>query len=143
MVCQLDLYGRYIEDNIALGIFKDPDELAVDFDPPKGTTGPALSSSDKNRLIRGSAASNIDLRKNYNSQGLYPGSSTRSRSRIPQPVSQLSRSRTESAFVRDFLPVNHSDLSTDDELQWDSSAYKIGRSRGSRCHRCGSMTEDM
>ncbi|ROW13352.1 hypothetical protein VPNG_05496 [Cytospora leucostoma] len=139
---QLDLYGRFIEDNIALGIFKDPDELAVDFDSPKGTTVPALSPSDKNRLMRGSAASNLDLRKNYNSQGLCPGSSMRSRSRIPQPVSQLSRSRTESAFVRDFLPVNHGDLSTDDELQWESSAYKIGRGRGSRCHHCGSMTEE-
>lgn len=139
---QLDLYGRFIEDNIALGIFKDPDELAVDFDSLKGTTGPALSLSDKNRLMRGSAAITTDLRKNYNSQGLYPGSSTRSRSRIPQPVGQLSRSRTESAFVRDFLPVNHGDLSTDDELQWDTSAYNIGGSRSSRCHHCGSMTEE-
>ncbi|KUI61752.1 hypothetical protein VP1G_08904 [Cytospora mali] len=138
---QLDLYGKFIEKNLALGVYKDPDELAMDFDSPKSTRSPALYPRDKNRLMRGSAASNIDLRKNYNSQGLCPGLSTHTRSRIPQPVRQLSRSRTESAFARDFLPASHDDL-TEDELQWDSSAYKVGRGRGSRCHHCGSMAED-
>lgn len=136
---QLDLYGDFIEKNLALGIFKDPDELAMSPDSPKGTSSPALSPRDKNRLMRGSTGSNIDLRKNYKSQAPFPGLSANSRSRIPQPVRQLPRSRTESAFARDFLPANHGDLTTEDELQWDSSDYKVGRGRGSRCYHCGSM----
>lgn len=139
---QLDLYGELIEKNLALSVFRDPDELAMSFDSPRGTSSPALSPRDKNRLMRGSAESNIDLRKNYKSQGLFPGLFTKSRSRIPQPVRQLPRSRTESAFARDFLPANHGDLTTEDELQWDSSDYKVGRGRGSRCYHCGSMAED-
>ncbi|ROV96804.1 hypothetical protein VMCG_07875 [Cytospora schulzeri] len=139
---QLDLYGELIEKNLALGVFKDPDELAMSFDSPRSTNSPALSPRDKNRLMKGSAASNVDLRKNYKSQGLYPGVSTKSRSRIPQPVKLLPRSRTEMALARDFLPANHSNLTTEDELQWDSSEYKVGRGRGSRCYHCGSMAEN-
>lgn len=140
---QLDLYGKLIEKNLALGVFKDIDELAMNFESPKGTTGsPALSPRDKNRLMRGSAASNTDLRKNYKSQGLYPGLSTNPRSRIPQPVRQLPRSRTESVSARDVLPANQGNVSTEDELQWDSTNYKVGRGRGSRCYHCGSMAEN-
>lgn len=139
--CQLDLYGKFIDKNLARGIFKDPDELGMDFDSLRGTSSPALAPRDQNRLMKGPVASKIDLRKHYNSQGLYSGLSTNSRSRIPQPVRQLSRSRTETAFARDFLPANHGDLMTGDELQWDSSAYKVGRHHSGRCYHCGSMTE--
>lgn len=139
---QLDLYGRFIEKNLALGIFKDPDELAMSLDSPRGTGSPALSPRDKNCLMRDSAASNMDLRKNSKSASQRSGSSTNSRSRIPQPVRRLSRSRTESAFARDFLPANHGDLATEDELQCDASVYKVGRRGASRCHHCGSMAEE-
>lgn len=132
---QLEMFGQYMEKNLALGVFKDSDELGMSFNSPQASAD-TLSPRDKNRLmIRGSADSNVSLRKDYKSHDNRTGL-TKSRSRIPQPVRQLSRSRTDTAFARDFYPVNKGD-STVDELQWDMSPYKIGQ----RCNHCGSMNE--
>lgn len=131
---QLEMFGQYMEKNLALGIFKDSDELGMSFSSPQGTTA-TLSPRDTNRLIRSPAVSNVDLVKDCSIHSSRPGLS-RSRSRIPQPVRQLSRSRTDTAIARDFYPAEKGD-STVDELQWDSSAYKIGH----RCSHCGSMNQ--
>lgn len=137
----LDLYGKFMEDSVSLGVFKDTDELATSLTSPVANNSPALTPRDKNNLIRSFNGSHPNLRKDDNSKD--PGSSLvmKSRSRIPQPVSQRARSRTETAYARDFLPVNHGDSTTEDELQWNSSTYIVGRGRDERCDRCGSMSE--
>lgn len=133
---QLEMFGKFMEKNMTLGIFKDADELGMSslYSPqPNSNT---LSPRDTNRLMRGSRVSNTNLPKNHTSQGNQTGLS-KSRSRIPQPVRQLSRSRTDTVYARDFYPANKGDSTTEDELQWDDSAYKIGH----RCNHCGSMNQ--
>lgn len=132
---QLEMFGQYMEKNLALGVFKDSDELGMSFNSTQGRVD-TLSPRDTNRsMMRGPVGSNVNLRKDYASPGSRT-SLTKSRSRIPQPVRQLSRSRTDTAFARDFYPANKGD-STVDELQWDASPYKIGQ----RCGQCGSMNQ--
>lgn len=137
----LDLYGKFMEESIGLGVFKDTDELAMSPVSPSTTNSGALTPRDNNRL-QGSAGRNPDFCKDHNHDS-GSGMAARSRSRIPQPVSQRARSRAEKAFARDFLPANHGDSTTEDELQWNSSAYIVGRGRGSRCDRCGSVSEGL
>lgn len=131
---QLEMFGQYMEKNLALGVFQDSDELGMSFSSPQGNKA-TLSPRDTNRLIRSPAVSDLDIRKDCSGHSNRPGLS-RSHSRIPQPVRQLSRSRTETAVARDFYPAEKGD-STVDELQWDLSAYKISH----RCNHCGSVNE--
>lgn len=136
---QLEMFGQYMEKNLALGVFKDSDELGMSFSSPQGTTA-TLSPRDTTQLIHSPAVSNpavsnVDLLKDCSTHSSRPGLS-RSYSRIPQPVRQLSRSQTDTAVARDFYPAEKGD-STMDDLQWDSSAYKIGH----RCNHCGSMNQ--
>ncbi|KAJ0107141.1 hypothetical protein J7T55_014671 [Diaporthe amygdali] len=138
----LDLYGKFMEESIGLGVFKDTDELAMSPISTSTTNSGALTPRDKNNRLQGSAGRNTDFCKDHNHDS-GSGMVARSRSRIPQPVSQRARSRAEKAFARDFLPVNHGDSTTEDELQWNSSAYIVGRGRGSRCDRCGSVSEGL
>lgn len=134
---QLEMYGQYMESNLAIGVFQDPDELGMSFEAPQASPE-MLSPRDVNRLMCGSGAtvSNIDLRKDFVGHGNGSGSSN-TRSRIPQPVKKVSRSRTETALAKDFYAANAGDMSTEDELQWDSSEYQIGH----RCTHCGSMNK--
>lgn len=132
---QLEMFGKCMEKSLAMGVFKDSDELAMSFNSPQVSSS-TLASRDTNRLMRGSTLSDNNLRKDYAAHG-NPLGLSKSRSRIPQPVRQLSRSRTETAFARDFYPPNKGDSTMGDELQWDSSAYKIGH----RCNHCGSMNQ--
>jgi hypothetical protein len=138
----LDLYGRFMEENVGLGIFKDTDELAMSFAPCAATNGPALAPRDKNNLLRGSRDKYCDPGKGLSPKGPTPGSGAKSRSRIPQPVSQRARSRTE-AFARDFAPLDHGDSTMEDELQWNSSTYIVGHGRENRCQSCGSTSDVM
>ncbi|KAG8168773.1 hypothetical protein KVR01_001522 [Diaporthe batatas] len=137
----LDLYGKFMEESVSLGVFKDTDELAMSFNSCTVTNSPALTPRDKNSLIRGSNDRYCDSGKSFSPKGPVAGFGNKSRSRIPQPVGQSARSRTETALARDFAPVNHGDSTAKDELQWDSSAYIVGRGRESRCQRCGSTSE--
>lgn len=137
----LDLYGKFMEESVGLGVFKDADELAMSFTSSAATNSPALAPRDKNNLLRGSTDGHCDLRKGFSPKGPSVGLAVKSRSRIPQPVSQRARSRTETAFVRDFVPVNHGDSTTEDELQCNSPTYIVGRARHHRCQCCGSMQE--
>ncbi|KAL1874898.1 hypothetical protein Daus18300_003439 [Diaporthe australafricana] len=137
----LDLYGKFMEDSVSLGVFRDPDELAMSLTSPMATNSPALTPRDKNNLLQAFNGSHPNLRKDDNPKDHGSSLVMKSRSRIPQPVSQRARSRTETAFARDFLPVNHGDSTTEDELQWNSSTYMVGRGRGDGCDRCGSMSE--
>ncbi|KAG6359533.1 hypothetical protein INS49_013054 [Diaporthe citri] len=139
----LDLYGKFMEESVGLGVFKDTDELALSFTSFAATNSPALAPRDKNNLLRGSTDSHCDSGKGFSPKGPVAGLSAKSRSRIPQPVSQRARSRSETAFARDFAPANHGDSTTEDELQWNSSTYVVGRGRDHRCQRCGSMTETL
>lgn len=139
----LDLYGKFMEESVGLGVFKDTDELAMSSTSLAATNSPALAPRDKNNLLRGSTDSHCDSGKGFSPKGPVAGLGAKSRSRIPQPVSQRARSRTETAFARDFAPVNHGDSTTEDELQWNSSTYIVGRGRDHRCRRCGSMTETL
>lgn len=132
---QLELFGKYMEKNLALGVFKDADELGMSFNSPRPGAR-ILSSRDTNRLMRNTAVSDLDLRKDYRVHGNHTNL-PKSRSRIPQPMRQLSRSRTDIAFARDFIPANKGDSTMGDELQWDASAYKIGP----RCSHCGSTNQ--
>lgn len=129
---QLEIYGKYMEKNLARGVFQDPDELGMSFEISQPSLE-MLSPRDTNRLMRGPAISNIDLRKEYISHG-NKLSVKKTRSRIPKPVKQISRSRTETVLARDFYPANKGDMTTEDELQWDSSAHRIGHC----CNHCGS-----
>lgn len=131
---QLEIFGQFMEKNLAIGIFKDSDELGMSFNSQQGNPS-TLSPRDTNRLMRGSAVSNVDLRKDYAAHGSRTGPS-KPRSRIPQPVKPLSRSRTDTAIARDFYPANKGD-SAMDELQWDSTTYKLDQ----RCNNCGSMNQ--
>lgn len=131
---QLEVFGQFMEKNLAMGVFKDSDELGMSFNSPRANPS-TLSPRDTNRLLRGATVSNVDLRKDYAAHGSRTGVS-KSRSRIPQPVTQLSRSRTDTAVARDFYPANKGD-STMDELQWDSTTYKLGH----RCNNCGSVNQ--
>lgn len=137
----LDLYGKFMEESVGLGVFKDADELAMSFTSSAATNNPALAPRDKNNLLRGSTDDHCGLRNGFSPKGPGVGLATKSRSRIPQPVSQRARSRTETALVRDFVPVNHGDSTTEDELQWNSPTYIVGRARDHRCQCCGSMQE--
>lgn len=139
----LDLYGKFMEESVGLGVFKDTDELAMSFTSIAATNSPALAPRDKNNLLRGSIDSNCDSGKCFSPKAPVAGLGAKSRSRIPQPVSQRARSRTETAFARDFAPVNHGDSTAEDELQWNSSTYIVGRGRDHRCQRCGSITETL
>lgn len=132
---QLEMFGKYMEKSLAMGVFKDSDELAMSFNSPQASSS-TLAPRDTNRLMRGAAFSDNDLRKDYAVHGNRLGL-PKSRSRIPQPVRQLSRSRTDTAFARDFYPPNKGDSTMGDELQWDLSAYRIGH----RCNHCGSMNQ--
>lgn len=134
---QLEMYGKFMDSNLALGVFQDPDELGLSFEAPP-TSSEILSPRDANRLMRGSGttASNIDLGKDFDGHGNRLAS-TNTRSRIPQPVKKMTRSRTETTLAKDFYPANAGDMSTEDELQWDLSAYKLGN----RCNHCGSMNK--
>lgn len=134
---QLEMYGKFMDNNLALGVFHDPDELGLSFEAPP-TSSAMLSPRDANRLIRGSGAteSNIDLVKDFDGHGSRL-TSMNTRSRIPQPVKKMTRSRTETTLAKDFYPANAGDMSTEDELQWDLSAYKLGH----RCNHCGSMNK--
>lgn len=132
---QLELFGHYMETNLALGVFKDADELGMSFNSPHPGAH-TLSSRDTNRLIQNTEVSNTDLRKDYTAHGKHIGI-PKPRSRIPQPVRQLSRSRTDTALARDFIPANKGDSTMGDELQWDASAYKIGH----LCKKCGSTNQ--
>lgn len=131
----LDLYGKFMEESVGLGVFKDTDELAMSFTSAT-TNSPALAPRDKNNLLRGSIDSHCDSGKSFSPKG-----PANTRSRIPQPVSQSARSRTEAAFARDFAPVNRGDSTAEDELQWNSSTYIVGRGRDHRCKCCGSVSE--
>lgn len=133
---QLELFGRYMERNLAVGVFKDADELGMSFSFSPQPSARTLSPRDMNRLIRNTAGSNADFRTGYTLDGKHPAL-PKSRSRIPQPVRQLSRSRTDTAFARDFLPLKKGDSTMGDELQWDVSAYKIGH----RCNHCGNTNQ--
>lgn len=137
----LDLYGKFMEESVSLGVFKDTDELAMSFNSCSVTNSPALTPRDKNNLIRGSNDRYCDSGKSFSPKGPVATFANKSRSRIPQPVSQSARSRTETALVRDFAPVSHGDSTAEDELQWNSSTYIVGRNRGSRCQRCDSTSE--
>lgn len=139
----LDLYGKFMEESVGLGVFKDTDELAMSFTSIAATNSPALAPRDKNNLLRGSIDSHCDSGKGFSPKGPVAGLGAKPRSRIPQPVSQRARSRTETAFARDFAPVSHGDSTTEDELQWNSSTYIVGRGRDHRCQRCGDMTETL
>lgn len=139
----LDLYGKFMEENVGLGVFKDTDELAMSFTSSAATDSPALAPRDKNTLLRGSTDNHCDLRKAFSPKERIVGVGATSRSRIPQPVSQRARSRAETAFARDFAPANHGDSTTEDELQWNSSTYIVGRGRDPRCRCCGSVSEDL
>ncbi|CAN8106406.1 unnamed protein product [Discula destructiva] len=132
---QLELFGKVMEKNLALGVFKDVDELGMSFNSPQPATR-TLSPRDTNRLMRNMTTNNIELCKDNSANGNRTGL-LKSRSRIPQPVRQLSRSRTDTAFARDFIPANKGDSTAGDELQWDSSTYKVGH----RCSNCGSTNE--
>lgn len=134
---QLELYGKFMENNLALGVFQDPDELGLSFETPH-TSPEMLSPRDTNRLMRGNgtSVSNVDLRKDFVGHGSRIASLD-TRSRIPQPVKKISRARTETTLAKNFYPANASDMSTEDELQWDSSAHNIGH----RCNHCGSMNK--
>lgn len=132
---QLELFGKYMENNLAMGAFKDADELGMSFSSPHPGTS-TLSPRDTNRLMRNTANNGIDLRADYTNHVKHTAF-PKSRSRIPQPVKQLSRSRTNTAFARDFIPVNKGDSTMGDELQWDASEYKIGH----RCNHCGSTNK--
>lgn len=132
---QLELFGKYMEKNLAMGMFKDADELGMSFNSPQAGAR-TLSPRDTNQLMRNTAVSNKIFQKGYEAHGRHttlPGS----RSRIPQPVRRLSRSRTDTAFARDFMPANKGDSTMEDELQWDTSAYTIGH----RCNHCGSTNQ--
>lgn len=137
----LDLYGKFMEESVGLGVFKDTDELAMSFTSSATTNSPALAPRDKNNLLRGSIDSHCDSGKSFSPKGHVAGLGPKPRSRIPQPVSQRARSRTETALARDFVPVNHSDSTAEDELQWNSSTYIVGRGRDHRCKCCGSVSE--
>lgn len=137
----LDLYGKFMEESVGLGVFKDTDELAMSFNSSAATNSPALAPRDKNNLLRGSTDSHCDSGKCFSPKGPIAGSEPKSRSRIPQPVSQRARFRTETALARDFAPINHGDSTTEDELQWNSSTYIVGRGRDHRCKCCGSVSE--
>lgn len=132
---QLELFGKYMENNLAMGVFKDADELGMSFSSPHPGTS-TLSPRDTNRLMRNTANNGVDLRADYTNHVKH-AALPKSRSRIPQPVRQLSRSRTNTAFARDFIPVNKGDSTTGDELQWEASEYKIGH----RCNHCGSTNK--
>lgn len=132
---QLELFGKYMEKNLSLGVFKDADELGMSFNSPHQGAH-TLTPRDTNRLMRNAADSNVDLRTGYTTDGKHTAL-PKSRSRIPQPVRQLSRSRTDTALARDFIPIHKGDSSLGDELQWDASAYKIGP----RCNHCGSTNK--
>lgn len=137
----LDLYGKFMEESVGLGVFKDTDELAMSFTSSAATNSPALAPRDKNSLLRGSTDSHCDLGKGFSPKGPVASSGAKTRSRIPQPVDQRARSRTETALARDFAPANYGDSTTEDELQWNSSAYIVGRGRDHRCKCCGSVSE--
>lgn len=137
----LDLYGKFMEESVSLGVFKDTDELAMSFNSCTMTSSPALTPRDKNNLIRGSTARYCDSGKSFSPKGPVAGFGNKSRSRIPQPVSQSARYRTEAALARDFAPVNHGDSTVEDELQWSSSTYIVGRGRESCCQH-GSTTSE-
>lgn len=132
---QLELFGKYMEDNLALGVFKDADELGMSFNSPHPGAR-MLSPRDTNRLLRNTANNGADLRADYTNHVKHTAL-PKSRSRIPQPVRQLSRSRTDTVLARDFISINKDDSTMGDELQWDSSAYKIGH----RCNHCGSTNK--
>lgn len=134
---QLEMYGQLMENNLALGVFQDPDELGLSFEAPSSSPE-MLSPRDANRLMRGSGTtvSNIDLRKDFDGHG-NPLASTSSRSRIPQPVKKMPRSRTETMLAKDFYPAHAGDMSTEDELQWDFLPYQLDH----RCNHCGNMNK--
>lgn len=137
----LDLYGKFMEESVGLGVFKDTDELAMSFTSSAANNSPALAPRDKNSLLRGSTDSHCDSGKGFSPKGPVASSGAKTRSRIPQPVDQRARFRTETALARDFAPANHGDSTTEDELQWNSSAYIVGRGRDHRCKCCGSVSE--
>lgn len=132
---QLELFGKYMENNLAMGVFKDADELRMSFSLPHPGTS-TLSPRDTNQLMRNTAKNSVDLRADYTNHVKHTAL-PKTRSRIPQPVRQLSRCRTKTAFARDFIPANKGDSTMGDELQWDASEYKIGP----RCNHCGSTNK--
>lgn len=134
---QLELYGNFMENNLALGVFQDPDELGLSFETPYTSPG-MLSPRDTNCVMRGNgtSTSNIDVQKDFVGLGSRI-ISLDTRSRIPQPVKKVSRARTETTLAKNLYPVNAGDMSTEDELQWDSSAHTFGH----RCNHCGSMNK--
>lgn len=132
---QLEMFGKVMEKNLALGVFKDVDELGASFNSPQAEAW-TLSPRDTNRQIRNLEASTIDLSKSCINH-VHRTGLPKSRSRIPQPIRQLSRSRTDTAFARDFIPANKGDSTAGDELQWDASPYSIGQ----RCNHCGSSNQ--
>lgn len=139
----LDLYGKFMEESVGLGVFKDTDELAMSFTSCTATNSPALAPRDNNNLLRGSNDRYCDSGKGFSPKGPAASLGAKSRSRIPQPVSQRARSRMETAFARDFARINHADSTTEDELQWSSSTYIVGRGRENRCQHCGNMSEGL
>lgn len=132
---QLEMYGKFMENNLALGVFQDPDELGLSFAAPSPSPQ-MLSVRDANRMMRGggTTTSKNGQRKSHISYE-NPVLSSTLKSRIPQPIKQVSRSRTETTLAKKFYPANADDMSTEDELQWDES--KIGQ----RCIHCGSMNK--
>lgn len=132
---QLELLGKVMEKSLALGVFRDVDELGMSFNSPQPDTR-ILSPRDTNRRMQSMGSRNTDSYKDYNVQRSLSGLGV-SRSRIPQPVRQLSRSRTDTALVRNFIPARKGDSTAGDELQWDISAYKIRP----RCNQSGNRSQ--
>lgn len=132
---QLELFGRAMEKNLTLGIFKDADELGMNLDSPQFKSA-LLSPKDNNSKLRTSATSHVDTRKAHAAPASQLGLSKSRGSRIPQPVSEISRSRTDSVVGR-----NRAGDSID-ELQWEGSLSKIPSSpkKSRRCPHCGTRS---
>lgn len=134
----LEMFGQYMEKNLASGFFRDSDELGMSFSSPQVSSA-MLSPRDTNRLVaRDLTGNSANYRKDFVSRGAHAGLPT-SRSRIPKPVKQFSSPRADTVVARDFYPVNKGEC-TMDELQWDASEYKIGH-HCNHCNHCGNISQ--
>ncbi|PSR76857.1 hypothetical protein BD289DRAFT_168165 [Coniella lustricola] len=127
---QLEFFGKCMDKSLAMGRFAESDEP----DPSASSSHTrlyTLSPRDKNRLARHSKS----LLSNDHGSTNKSSAASKRQTRIPKPVRQLSRSRI--ARASDFYPPNKDDSPTDDELQWETSEYKIGH----RCSNCGSINK--
>ena len=110
---------------------EEDDELALSVHcaEPKDVLG----TRDKNTVVRGSLPANLEADRMVQHGHGKPRHTTlpakRTNSRIPRPIQRTQQPRSNDEFVHPAYPVADTDKSDLDELQWDDSAYQLGRNR--------------